>query len=477
MYFNKLTVIPILLCLFSISCVTESSTKPLDSNASVTKILTKDPNSASFNQYLNDVGYAKEHLPLTVWGIDELTLCALFYHTKLDVAKQQLALSQLATQTAGIRSMPRINGAIARSDQRNGDLKPWSYDLSLDIPIETNNKRSIRIEKAAQNVDVARMDVADVAWQLRNQIAIDLIAYFQNLAETQLLVQEVATQDNIVSMLEKRVNIGLASRIELSHINLALLKAKQSLSNKQAQSQVIRAKLAADVGLTPENFASIQIKSLAIESTLAQQAELLEAPLDSKILQQEALLNRIDIRRSIAKYAIAETEIKLQIAQQVPDITLSPGILFEFGDKIWSLGFSSLLKFLQQDSSLINQAKQLRAIEGAQFEDLQASIIAEISQLHAHYRSAKLADEQAERALHAQIAQELTMQKQLEAGLIDKLDFTQSLLSTLIAKQQRLTTQFTLLQIANQIENAMQKPIYSSFSLLNSIVTRRHNDQ
>lgn len=474
---KKQIFIPILTGFLGFGCATESPIKPLDGQASATKMLAKDPTSAEFTQYLMDLGYAKESLPLATWGVDELTLCALFYHTKLELAKQQLALSQLEIQTAGIRNAPSINGSLARSDQRNGDLKPWSYGLSLDIPIETTSKRSIRIEKAEQNVEVARMNVAETAWQLRSQIATDLIAYYQNLAEMQLLEQEVATQHSIISMLEKRVNAGLASRSELSNTNILALKTKHQLDGKQAQSKLIEAKLAADVGLTPENFSSIKIKPLALESTLSRQAEILEAPLESKSLQQEALLNRIDIRRSIAQYAAAETEIKLQIAQQTPDITLSPGILFEFGDKIWSLGFSSLLKLLHKDTSLIEQAKQLREVQGAQFEDLQANVIAQINQLHAHYQSAKQAAKQAEATLSAQMTQEQKMQKQFESGLIGRLDFAQNKLNTLIAKQQQLTTQFGLLHIANQIEDAMQKPIYSSFIMPSSSDTRLNDDQ
>lgn len=473
---NK-TLVSILTCLISVGCATESTLKPLDNKASAARLLAKDPTSIAFHQYLMDVGYAQEKLPLTTWGVDELTLCALFYHTKLDVAKQQLALSQLNIKTAGIRNAPSVNGEFGRSNQRNGDISPWLYGLSLNIPIETTNKRSIRIAKAEQNVEVARMDMAEIAWQLRNQIAIDLLAYHQNLAETQLLQDEVATQESIVSMLEKRVNAGLASSTELSNVNLLTLKAKHQLNNKQTESQLLKAKLATDVGLTPESFAKIQIKPLVIENKITQQAAVLEVPLESKALQQEALLNRIDIRRSIAQYAAAETEIKLQVAQQTPDITISPGILFEFGDKIWTLGFSSLLKLLHKDTSLIEQAKQLRAVQGAQFEDLQASIIAQTNQLYAHYQSAKQANQQAENTLKAEVAQKQKMQKQFESGLIGKLEFAQYSLNTLMAKQQLLTAQFNLLNIANQIEDAMQKPIYSDFKLPTSTVTRLSKDE
>ncbi len=477
MSIKKQTLITFFLCFFCISCTYDYVAKPLDDKASATKILSKDPTSAIFNEYLLEVGYPSENLPLTSWGIDELTLCALFYHTKLEVAKQQIALSELEIKTAGIRNLPTISGGIAQSNQGNGDISPWSYGLSLDIPIETTNKRSTRIEKAEQNVEVARMDLAEIAWQLRNQIAIDLIDYHQNLAETQLLTQEVATQESIASMLEKRVNAGLASRTELSTMNLLTLKAKHQLNNKQTESRLIKTKLAADVGLTPESFASVQIKPLSIETTLSQQAIALDAPLESKLLQQEALLNRIDIRRSIAQYTVAETEIKLQVAQQTPDITISPGILYEFGDKIWSLGFSSLLKLLHKDNTLVDQANQLREVQGAQFEDLQATVIAQINQLHAHYQSAKLASEQAKKTLNAEVAQEQKMQKQFDSGLIGKLEFAQYSLNTLIAKQQQLTAQFTLLHIANQIENAMQKPIYSTFKMPNSTVTRLSDDE
>lgn len=477
MSIKKQTLITILISLLCISCASDYAVKPLDDKASVTKILAKDPTSAAFNDYLLEVGYATESLPLTAWGIDELTLCALFYHTKLEVAKQQLALSQLEIQTAGIRNVPSINGEFGQSNQKNGDLSPWLYGLSLNIPIETTNKRSARVAKAEQNAEVARMDMAEIAWQLRNQIAIDLIDYHQNLAEVQLLQQEVETQESITNMLEKRVNAGLASSTELSNVSLLSLKAKHQLNNKQTESRLIKAKLAADVGLTPENFASIQIKPLDIEPTLSQQAIALDASLDSKILQQEALLNRIDIRRSLAQYAAAETEIKLQVAQQTPDITLSPGILFEFGDKIWSLGFSSLLKLLHKDTALVDQAKQLREVQGAQFEDLQATVIAQINQLHAHYQSAKQASLQAENTLKAEVAQEQKMRKQFESGLIGKREFAQYSLNTLIAKQQQLTAQFTLLHIANQIENAMQKPIYTDFKMPNSTVTRLSSDE
>lgn len=473
---KQVTFIAIITGLLVSGCATEQPAKPLNSELTTKNLLAKDPSSPLFKQYLIEQGYAEHQLPFIEWGIDELTLCALYFHTKLDIAKQELALSYLALESAGVKNNPTVDGTFARSGQENEDISPWSYGLSVNIPIETTKKRAFKLEKAEKNADVARMNAAEMAWQLRNQIATDFISYHQTLAELQLIQQEITIQDHIVSMLEKRVNTGITSKTDLNNASLLAIKSKHALNIKKGQLSLIKAKLAADVGLSPEKFELINIKPLAIESTLSRQAEQLSESIESKTLQEQALLNRIDIRRSIAKYAAAEAEIKLKVAQQTPDIVLSPGYLFEFGDRIWSLGFSSLLNMLHNNTVLVEEAKQLREIEGAQFENLQAEIIAKINQVHTNYLAAKQVTEQAEIELSQQMALEQKMQKQFDAGLIGKLDLSKHASNTLVAKQQLISSQFALLQIANQIEDVMQKPLYSTFKMPTYIQKRLNND-
>ncbi len=456
----------VLICLLLTGCATqEQAAKPLDSAAVTAKILDKDPSSAAFQDYLIKQGYTSAALPLTQWGLDELTLCALFYHTKLDLAKEQLALADLAVETAGIKQRPAINAEVAHSNLRNDDIKPWSYGLSIDIPIATNNKRAIKVDKAQQHAEAAKMDVAQTAWQLRHQIATDLIAYHQNQAETTLLTETLATQSSIVAMLEKRVAAGIAAKSELSTVSLLALKSEHALNEKQAQFKQIKAKLAADIGLPANKFKAINIKPLAIDDVLAKQAKALNAPSTAKTLQADALLNRIDLRRSLAEYAAAEAEIRLQVANQTPDITISPGILFDFGDTIWSLGFSSLLNSLDKNTALIKQATQLREIQGKQFEHLQATTIATLNQSYVRYQSAQQTLQRAEAQAKKQLSQKQTMQKQFDAGLIGKVALKQFALNSIVTRQQVLTSKFKLLTIANDIENVLQKPLYTSFNM------------
>ena len=455
-------------CCLLFACATENyTTKPISIEKSTTKLAAKDPLGEDFKAYLTKQGYKNTDLPFAEWGVDELTLCALYFHPRLDVAKAELGLANAVIETAGQKQNPTLTANLARSNQKNGDIRPWAYGLNVEIPIETTNKRAIKIEEAEHLAAVRRMDVADTAWQLRSQISKDLTEYHQNIAIVQLLQHELTTQTEIFNMLQKRVDNGLASKTELSAAQQAQLRTQSSLNSAKAKSAELNARLASDTGLSIDKFKQLTIKSLNLDATLNQQAKVLGANFLNKNLQEAALLNRIDIRRSLAKYAAAEAKIKLEIAKQTPDISLSPGIAFEFGDSIWSLGFSTLLNLLQKNPTQTAEAKQLREIEGAQFEALQAKIIAELNQNYANYQ-ATLQNLNQARGLHqSQLTQIQKLQKQFDSGLIDRLELKQASLSNLIAEQQVLTAQFELLKAANQLEDIMQAPLYSNFVMPN----------
>ncbi len=447
--------------------------KPIEPEQVTSKILNKDPASADFKAYLVKQGQSvqleglESELPFATWGLNEITLCALYYHPKLDVAKAQLALANASLETAGQKQNPTLNGNIARSNQANGDKRPWAYGINVEIPIETGNKREIRVEEAQHLVEVARMDVAETAWQLRSQIAKDLLRYHENVAQQQQLTGELKKQDELVKILEKRMQMGALSSTELSAAKLIQQKTLYAFNSEQGKSSEIRAILASDVGLSQEKFNRIVLKPLDLDKSLSQQAALLGAANDlhKNVLQEKALLNRLDIRRGLERYAAAEAKIKLEIAKQRPDISLSPGFAFEFGDSIWSLGFSTLFSLLNKNQTLIAEATQLREIEGAQFEALQAKIIGDLSQQLAAYEACAQNIKQIKLQQTTQLQYSQKFQRQFDAGLIDRLDLTQNQLSTTLLEQQLLNAQFSCLNTGLALEDVMQHPLFDDFSI------------
>jgi cobalt-zinc-cadmium efflux system outer membrane protein len=454
------------LSVFITGCTNEKYlAKPLDPANSSTRLLNKDATSADFNAYLIKQGYVEKDLPFATWGLNELTLCALYHHTKLDVAKAQLALANAAVNTANQKQKPLLGGRAARSNQANYDKSPWAFGLEVEIPIETANKRAIKIKEAQHLAEAARIDVAEVAWQLRSQIAKDLLRYYENIALQKQLSHEVKKQDELIKILEKRVQLGALSNTELGLAKLLQQKTLFALNSEQVKLTEIRAALAYDVGLTTKNFNQLNLKPLDLNATFEKQSTQLT---ESKSLQEKALLNRLDIRRSLEKYAAAEAKIKLEVAKQTPDISLSPGFFFEFGDSVWSLGFSTLLNLLNKNNDLnkmlIAEATQLREIEGAQFEALQAKIIGDLSQNLAIYQASLQNINQIKTQQATQMRYSQKLQRQFDTGLIDRLALTQNSLNTALLEQQLLNAQFSNLNAALAIEDTMQRPLFDDLT-------------
>lgn len=447
-------------CLMSmLGCAKQNyQPKPISVEKTTQKLANKSPASSAFEAYLISQGYPKERLPIQVWDADTLTYSALYHHTALDLAKARLALAESNIEVAQLKSPPTINANFGRSDQANGDISPWTYGLQVDIPIETANKREIKKEEAQQLANVALMDVAEIAWQLRHQLTIDLIDYHANQSNLLLLKNEVNAHQQLVDILRKRLSLGLASNLEVSKAALDLKKAQSLLISEEAKTNAIIAKITTDAGLSIDQFKPNKFEELKLSDVISKQ----DSSIQTMPLQQEALLNRVDIRRSLAKYAAAEAKIKLEVAKQTPDISLSPGYLFEFGDKIWSLGFTSLFQLINnQQPTLIKHAEQLRDVEGAQFDALQASVIGQLARALADYDSAKQSLNQFHSTKLAEEQQLLRQQKQFEAGMIDRLTLTQARLASLVSEQQVQQGQFTLLRMQANIENILQKPLLS----------------
>ncbi|MDX1914488.1 MAG: TolC family protein [Methylophilus sp.] len=442
--------------------------QPLTPEQSANKILQKSPSSAAFKNYLLTQNYPESDIPFKAWTIRELTLSALFYHPDLEVVKQKLVSAETNTQVAKSKPSIGVNAHLSHSNQANGDLNPWAYSLQLDIPIDTSHKKEMRTEIAQNLSKAARMDVAETAWNLRHQLTLDLISYYENLANITQLQSKYTTYQQLSALYQKRLEKGLASSVESAQVKLNAQKSQSDLLSEQAKTSQLLSKLATDAGLTLTPFSSIPIAPLEIESTLLLQDRMLADTQTQSNLQQSALLNRIDIRRSLAQYAVAESKIKLELAKQIPDISLSPGIAFEFGDSIWSLGFASLLNLINQSPAQIKATEQLRTVEGAQFEALQAQIIGDLSEAYNRYKAIKNKLSQAQKEHASQLIYSQKIQKQFNAGLLDRVDITQAHLHLVTSAQLVCTLQYELLRSQALIENIMQRPLYDSSSKIDT---------
>lgn len=430
--------------------------KPIDPNALAQKINNKRPNDIQFHQFLINNGYSTEQLPIQQWSLNELIYCALFFHPSLDVARAQWRAAEAGKHTAAGKPKPTINANVAKSNNANDDISPYALGLSIDIPIETASKRDIRIENAEHLSQAAKLKIAQTAWQLRNQVTQSLHEYQLNQQLIKLLTKEQAQRQDIAAIYQKRISLGESSNVEMSTAKLQLQTVTTELNSKQRNQLVLLSKLASSLGLP-----LAQLEQMSLADSLDTD-RLTTSLIDDHALsdiQSQALLNRLDIRIALERYAAAEAKLKLEIAKQYPDIVLSPGYAYEFGDKIWSLGISSLLTLINKNKLAIAEAIQLREVEAAQFEALQASVIAEVNVANAKLAQAVQMIENQKNQYRQQQFNTQRMQNRLLAGEIDRLELTYAKLEEVIAEKNVAMGNYQLESSINELENALQLPL------------------
>jgi cobalt-zinc-cadmium efflux system outer membrane protein len=443
-----------LVCLLTGCAFQSYNPKPLEAAKTAGRLKARDPASAEFQQYLAMQGYSASPQQ---WGLEELTFSAFYFHPQLEVARAQWKAAQAAEITVGKRPNPGISGLIERHSEDDG-VSPWLFGISIDIRIETANKRQARIDQAAHLSEAARIEIGQMAWTIKRRLAESWISYNESLHQVKILEDELALRQEILDILKARLDAGMVSSIELGNASLLLQKTQQTLLAERGRIPELRTILAANAGLPSQ-----ALNQLSLKSPVTQATGNPETP-DLPSLQDAALLNRLDIRAALSRYAAAEARLRLEIARQYPDVVLSPGYSYDQGDRIWSLGFSTLLALLDKNEGLIAEATSLREVEGAQFLALQANVIAELEQAHARYTAAIDEQEKARGFLVSQQEQETQIARQFDNGYADRLEFTTARLTTILAQQALLAADYKVERATEMLEDAIQRPLEQDFT-------------
>jgi outer membrane protein TolC len=96
----------------------------------------------------------------------------------------------------------------------------------------------------------------------------------------------------------------------------------------------------------------------------------------------------VEVSRVLGEYALAEAEVRLQVARQRPDLELGPGYIFDQGIHRWTLGFAlpALLGF--RNRTPIDQAEAARSAAAARVSEVQDAILAEAGEAAESCRAA-----------------------------------------------------------------------------------------
>lgn len=443
------------------ACGIAFQASPIPQQQNIDTIQEATPSQDGFKQFVQSQ-YPYINWPIQTWDLDSLTASALYFHPSLKVAKSDYAVAMAGITTASLRQSVGISGQLDKSNQANGDINPWAYGLQVSIPVITANKRQINIEIATYQADIARIQIAEAAWMLRQQISMDLILLAEQQTMQSALSKLQKSQAALLNAYQKRLDVGVSGNSDLLPIRLQHDQSAWQLQQLELQIRQTEQKIMHDAGLTDLNNTGLKIAQPNLSQILKARFDQPQAYRDAKTIQHYALTNRMDIQRSLAQYAKAESQLKLAMAKRYPDLSISPGMMYDYGDKIWSLGISSMLNLFNRSSDLWAQAEQLRQNEAARFYALQHQTIQLSAQAHLKYSNAANLLITMSQQYEQQLQRKQQLEKQWKQGLIDKTEYLQTEIQFYTAQQRLISQQANVMRALQEIENVMQKPIVLS---------------
>jgi outer membrane protein, heavy metal efflux system len=390
--------------------------------------------------------------PPKLWDLPTLSLIGLYFSPEMQAARARLEEAEAAIVTAGARPNPILDFAP-------GVPSPYLLTLDFAVPLETKGKRGYRI-RSARNLDqAARFDLADSAWKVHSAVRRALLDHLLASRSLELYRSEEQIRTEQVRLLQERFVVGDIPRPELDLARIELSKTHLSISTAEGQVAGTKAALASAMGIPAAGLEGLDFTWSDLGSPPSTQSF---SPQD---IRRDAVLNRLDIRRSLAQYAAAEADLQLEIAKQYPDIQIAPGYTYEEKNSFFTLGVSMTLPIFNRNQGSIAEAEAKRKEAAATFLQKQAQVIGDSDRALAVYSAALNELAEADQSLRQLQDTQLRMtQLAVAVGEEDRLTLNGMQLESAVVARARLDA-LDRAQIAlGDLEDAVQRSLTPSDS-------------
>ncbi len=394
------------------------------------------------------------------WDLTTLTLAALYYHPDLALAHAKLAEAEAAVITAGERPNPVLNftnivgqslvpGAIAAG------AAPLTIGPIIDFVLETAGKREARTAQAQHLADAALFDLATAGWQVRGRVRAALLALWAAEQRLALTRQRLTLQDQLVQLLEHRLAAGEASSLDVARERINRSQITLALHDLEQTAAEARVQLATAVGIPVRALDGADLGMSAFDHPPP-----IASSADSGAWRREALTKRTDIQASLEDYDAAQAALRLAVANQYPNLSLSPGYTYEYGINQYELNLSTTLPIFNQNQGPIAEALAKRQEAAAAFTALQAQIIGAIDEAATAYRASTQTLASADALLADDQSRALQMESSFRAGQIDRPTLITAQVEAAATALSHFDAIVQQRQALGSLEDALQRSLY-----------------
>lgn len=323
------------------------------------------------------------------WDRAALLSVALKQNPDLLVAQADIEAALAHEITVGEVPNPDL---ILQSEYARHDPHPWLYGISVNWLLRSSERLRIETEIARVDTSNARLQLMDQAWSVRRSLAAALSDWEVAQRRWKLLERLAAAQDHLIALEQRRIKAGEDSPGEL----ILIEQARLQIEVQQAEVHTLAGSSQAAIAKT------LGVPVGALDGVNIEWPDWGEPPPvdDAKWhqLREQALLSRADLGVAIGDYSAAEARLRLAVAQQYPQFTLSPGYYWDHGIAKFPFDIGFTLP-LNGNRGEIAEAHAGRELAGQKLLALQAAIYGQIEAAEREERIARQSADVAQRRL------------------------------------------------------------------------------
>ncbi len=309
-----------------------------------------------------------------------LGVAALYFHSELTEARASFAASRAAEITAGTRPFPGGTATVQHSSPVvGGDNSPWTVSLTTGLTFETGGKREARLARARAFTLATGLRIDATAWRLAQGARIAAVASLGAEGDLADAGAEVVALRAVLELLRARYAEGRVSLADIAQGETDVQTGVVAVTQARRARTDARVQLSRSLAVPLRQVDTVPLREDPRSACDASDSLFVSAPgTEMTSLASSALQQRYEVGAALADYAVAETDLRVAIAQQHPDLTIGPGISWDQGIVRWALSVGSPAIQLNRNRGPIAEADARRAVHAVHVAVVEDSVLAQV---------------------------------------------------------------------------------------------------
>jgi outer membrane protein TolC len=310
---------------------------------------------------------------LAGWTDRQLAVAAIRLRAEISRARAEWLVAKAGERTAGVRPAPGVNADVERAVSGSAGQPPWVVGIGVLASVELGGKRGARIQQARARTAAAEAGLATETWRVTSGVRRAAVGI--TLADAAMIgaAEELSVLLKVQELEQQRFAEAAVTSSELARTGSDVEEARVEVARAERDRIEARAALSVAIGLPPAT-----LHSIAVAPTTSAACERLDS-LGADSLQALALTLRPEMARVLAGYALAESDVRLQVARQYPDLDIGPGFIWDQGVHRWTLALALPALLASRHHEPIAEAEAARRAAGARVAEVQDSLLGQLA--------------------------------------------------------------------------------------------------